>query len=320
MTGLKNTVAHKKALLGRILAEPMQSVADAAVEAWDDAARLDACLQAGRARLPHCHLVYALDTSGTQLSANVGREQVETRWRGQNLAQRPYLEGSLPYQGFILSPAYLSARNQEPCLTALQAVRDGDRLLGFIAADFNIHELPELEAPAGAERGWQQFKGDPAIRGTLFLQQRSYSHMDEHIDAVLAIMHALMRNHGVFHGKLHFSSSRLTVWHVDDPFNYRIHGGEEIASPDVCLAYPQRGYPRRARVDAERIPAVLSRFRALRNADDTIYLRAGSLNIINGMVGLTFSCDGSHYMRADEFLDRDLEFWMGAPAARDAAS
>jgi hypothetical protein len=52
-------------------------------------------------------------------------------------------------------------------------------------------------------------------------------------------------------------------------------------------------------------------FRTLRFADDTVYLRAGSLNIINGMVGLNFSCDGSHYMRYDEFLDKNTEFWFG---------
>jgi len=40
-------------------------------------------------------------------------------------------------------------------------------------------------------------------------------------------------------------------------------------------------------------------------------LRAGSLNIFNGMVGLNFSCNGSHYMPWAEFLDKSLEFWLG---------
>jgi hypothetical protein len=30
------------------------------------------------------------------------------------------------------------------------------------------------------------------------------------------------------------------------------------------------------------------------------------------MVGLTFSCDGSHYMPAQEFLDKGDGFWFGA--------
>ena len=62
----------------------------------------------------------------------------------------------------------------------------------------------------------------------------------------------------------------------------------------------------------EQIRPVLEQFRALRQADDTVYLRSGSLNVINGMVGLNFSCDGSHYMPVDEFLERDVQFWLGA--------
>jgi hypothetical protein len=29
------------------------------------------------------------------------------------------------------------------------------------------------------------------------------------------------------------------------------------------------------------------------------------------MVGLNFSCDGSHYIHWLEFLDKGLEFWFG---------
>jgi hypothetical protein len=49
----------------------------------------------------------------------------------------------------------------------------------------------------------------------------------------------------------------------------------------------------------------------LRFADETIYLRAASLNIVNGMVGLNFSCDGSHYMHYEEFLEKSMPFWFG---------
>ncbi|MBI5041155.1 MAG: hypothetical protein HZB57_08155 [Gammaproteobacteria bacterium] len=39
--------------------------------------------------------------------------------------------------------------------------------------------------------------------------------------------------------------------------------------------------------------------------------RDGSLNIFNGMVALTSSCDGSHYMPYAEFLGHDMPFWEG---------
>jgi hypothetical protein len=35
---------------------------------------------------------------------------------------------------------------------------------------------------------------------------------------------------------------------------------------------------------------------------------------MNGIVSLNFSCDGSHYMRWDEFLDKRLDFWLGSSA------
>jgi hypothetical protein len=41
------------------------------------------------------------------------------------------------------------------------------------------------------------------------------------------------------------------------------------------------------------------------------YLRSGTLNIFNGIVGLTFSCDGTHYIPYAEFLKMDHAFWVG---------
>ncbi len=57
---------------------------------------------------------------------------------------------------------------------------------------------------------------------------------------------------------------------------------------------------------------VLRLFAKLRFADETIYLRSGSLNICNGMVSLNFSCDGTHYVPYDELLGKGLSFWLGA--------
>lgn len=49
-------------------------------------------------------------------------------------------------------------------------------------------------------------------------------------------------------------------------------------------------------------------------ADEVIYLRTSSINVYNGLVSLTFSCDGSHYMTYDEFLGKEKEFWFGRGA------
>ena len=78
---------------------------------------------------------------------------------------------------------------------------------------------------------------------------------------------------------------------------------------------PRFAWPIRAGLIRSRPPAlvrpVFERFKLLRNADENIYLRSGSVNVINGMVGLTFSCDGSHYMPVQDFLDKDDSFWFG---------
>ena len=48
----------------------------------------------------------------------------------------------------------------------------------------------------------------------------------------------------------------------------------------------------------------------LRFMDETLYLRSSSINIFNGMVSLTFSCDGSHYLPYEEFLAKETTFWL----------
>jgi hypothetical protein len=157
---------------------------------------------------------------------------------------------------------------------------------------------------------WLQLKGDPAIRQGLFNQCRVESDMDRNIAGVLDVVDQFMRERGIFHAKLHFSSSRATLWSATDPMRYRVHVTDEILSPEICLAYPLSAYPNEACIPPERIRPVLERLNELRQVDENMYLRAGSLNVVNGLVGLNFSCDGSHYLRVDEFLSRDTRFWL----------
>jgi len=65
-------------------------------------------------------------------------------------------------------------------------------------------------------------------------------------------------------------------------------------------------------VPKESIRPVLDQLKALRFMDEMFYLRSGTLNLFNGIVGLTFSCDGSHYIPYDEFLRMDQAFWLGS--------
>jgi len=308
---LKESIIQQRAGLSARLQEPLARVAGACAPVWNDPDALDHALVEALNAVSPCNLLYAVGIDGHQRSANVTPGAVDTSWRGQDLRGRPYLAGAVPDSGYLLSDIYVSHATGRPCVTAVHAVTEMGRLIGFVAADFALRDLPIQGTPAQVTMGWRQIKGDPAIRETVFSQSRKTSDMDRRMPDVIAIMDELFGEHGVFHVILHFSSSRATLWLTDDPYRYRVHVLKEITDPAVCLAYPRRAYPDIATVPRDHIRAVFERFAQLRAADETLYLRSGSLNVINGMVGLTFSCDGSHYLQAEEFLAKDDHFWFG---------
>ena len=116
------------------------------------------------------------------------------------------------------------------------------------------------------------------------MQQHINSAMDERIDEVLDLIIELVEIHGVFHAKLHFSSSRVTLWLLDDPFRYRILDIEDLTDPGIGLTWTLHDYPSDAEILMARIEDIFYTLRDLRFMDETIYLRAGSLNVFNGMV------------------------------------
>ena len=321
MPTLQQTILEKKAALADAVSAPLAQLAARCAQVWPEADAIDRCLQEGLPTLTNCQLLYAWDVNGIELSSMVRASGPDPSWRGRDLSERPYLKNHLPYKGVMLSSVYLSKYTFEYCLTALQAVSRDNQLLGFIAADFAVNDLlRDAKLAAVQEVGWKQFRGDPSVRGTVFMQTRAHSLFDEHIDDAIARIDMLMREHGVFHSKIHFSSGRCSFWLYDDPYNYRLHGVEEIIDPELCLAYPMRPYPKKAVTPAADIIKVLEQCKALRFVDDTIYLRSSSLNVMNGMIGLTFSCDGSHYMSVEEFLVHDIGFWLGTTSTAQPAA
>lgn len=150
---------------------------------------------------------------------------------------------------------------------------------------------------------WVQIKGDPAVRGFLFQQRRVESLFDTAIDRVHAIVQTLLTRKGGFHSKIHYSSSQLTCWFARDPFCYEKFVREEVLEPGFLDRFPEGDYGGRTPVighhDIERL---LDEFRRLRLSDETVYLRSGSVNLINGMINMTFSCDGTHYIDHKTFF------------------
>jgi hypothetical protein len=311
MNTFKEIISSKKRSLASRIEKPMAQMAKRCEDSWYAIDDIDALLRDGIASLVNCARLRIVSPTGIQLSATAIPQGLDRSTRGQDQSASEAFTGLLPFRGMSLSDAYLSQAKMAPCVSALQAIRNNNTLLGFLAADFYLQDLHSGDAETAQSVAWRQFKGDPSIRGTLFQQQRSFSLMDEYIDETLRVAAELMEGHGVFHVKLHFSSARATFWQINDPFNYRLHDIEECISPDLCLAYPASAYPEEAQVAPSDISSVLNYFKLLRVADDNIYLRSASLNIMNAMVGLTFSCDGSHYMPVKDLLQRDLSFWFG---------
>jgi len=308
MTLIVNSIEEQKLALTAQLVAPMEHLARQCAAVWPGKTALDRVLQQGLASIPQCRLLYALDPSGIQISANVAADKLHERFYGQDLSQRPFMTNVVPSRGFILSDVYISRLTERPTITAVLAVLSAEKLLGFVAADFDLRDLSLSDVHSTNASSWRQIKGDPAIRQTVFMQQRAISDLDQHIDDVIATINELMCERGIFHVQIHFSSSRATLWSMDDPFSYQVHVLDEIINPAVCLAFRKQVYPARATVRPEHVRLVLDKFRQLREADDTIYLRSGSLNVINGIIGLTFSCDGSHYIPVDEFLSEECQF------------
>jgi len=306
----KDSIYLQREELARILREPMGQLAERCASTWGDCDALDAILAEKFSSIPHCSYLYCMGNDGIQVSNNIGQQGIVPGHLGRDRSQRPYMKEAVPNWGFLLSDAYISLNRHRPSLTALQAVTRDDVTLGYLGADFDLRNLP-VTAELYEEPGyWRQVKGDPAIRSGVFQQCRVESPMDANIDQALSILEELLTQRGVFQCQVHFSSSQATLWTIDDPYRYRILDAEALNDPDICLIYPPRAYPADAAIPQNDIGRILETLRTLRLTDPTFYLRMATINIFNGMVSVTFSCDGTHYMSHVEFLMKNTAFWF----------
>ena len=306
----KDSIYLQREELARKLHEPLAHLAERCSPAWGDRAQLNAILAQGYASIPYCTFLYCVGTDGMQICDNIGEAGLAPEHFGRDRSQRPYMKEAVPAWGFLLSDAYISLMGSRPSLTALQIVRADGHTLGYLGADFDLRNLPVTSELYEEPGSWRQVKGDPAIRGAVFQQSRVESPMDRHMQQAFSILEELLTQRAVFQCQIHFSSSQATIWTLADPFRYRILDNEALSDPDICLVFPSRPYPEDATIPPGDIKQIMNTLQSLRLTDPTFYLRTASINIFNGMISLTFSCDGSHYMPYDEFLLKDTSFWF----------
>jgi len=284
----KESIYLQREELARMLREPLARLAELCLPAWGSRESLNKVLLNGYHGIPHCDFLYCVNHSGQQLSDNVGKDGLNLDHFGRDRSQRPYMKEVVPSWGFLLSDAYISLREQRPSLTALQVVRKDGALMGYLGADFDLRNLPVTSGLYDEPGYWRQLKGDPAIRGAVFLQSRVESPMDKNFELTMSIIEELITDRGVFQCILHFSSSRATIWTVDDPYRYRLLEHEALSDPDICLVFPSRPYPSNAEIPRNDIRRILGTLQSLRLTDTTYYLRTDSINIFNGTISLTF--------------------------------
>ncbi len=304
----KETVSNKKKFLSSLIKAPLSQIERACSARWQYLEELTAHLSDSLCRLPHCQLLYVINTNGTQLTGNITRNGIDNTWQDQDLSNRPYFSGNLPFRGMILSAVYLSQRTMQPCITAVQAINHNGELLGFIAADFHLKDLPIINTST-LQRIHLQNSQQRSANGQNIKKKR-ITETDTNIDYLIYALSTLMQEHDVFHCKLHFESERCNLWSYQNPHDYQLHRIEELMSPEIFNQYPACEFNKHSVVAAEQIPLLFAQLKVLRQADDNAYLHSGSLNIVNGMVGLTFSHNESEYLHVDEFLNRDLGHWL----------
>lgn len=310
----KDSIYRQREELARMLREPIEIIAQQITPLVRNRQQLEAMLLRNFSSIPYCASLYVLDTKGVQICDNVGRNGLVPGHYKRDRSQRPYMKEAVPIWGFLLSDAYISQHKRRPSLTALQILRTENEVLGYLGADFDLRDLPVTADIYQEPENWRQVKGDPAIRSLLFHQTRVESPMDRNVEQAFVILEEMLTQRGVFQVLIHFSSSQATIWMNNDPYRYRILDIDALTDPDICLVYPCQSYPIESLIPAEHITSILDTFKKLRLADENIYLRSASINLYNGMISLTFSCDGTHYMPYEEFLQKNTEFWFGAAA------
>lgn len=152
---------------------------------------------------------------------------------------------------------------------------------------------------------WLQIKGDPSVRNFLFQQCRVESLFDTELERIQQIVFELLTMKGAFHVKVHYSSNQLTCWFADDAYRYRVFVMDDVLSTgfldqfrDCTIDHLQPV------VDEESTFEILKEFKRLRTTDQTIYMRDGSINRVNGLIGMNFSCDGAHYIDHKTFFEK----------------
>lgn len=302
------TIPKQRKALKALLEPAMHSLSKLCVVSWSNLDSLDKALSTRFTSISYCHLVYAVDKFGKQVTGNITAYGIDRTYCHQDLSKRPYAVSLYSKRDFMLSSVYISQNTGRPCISAIHPVIDDSlQFLGFVVADFDLHRLPLSLTHSKSSLEKVGRSNNPSMPSQ---QGRVISPFDKSPSDIQGILNKLITQHAVFHCALHFASATAQLWQMDEPYQYHLYKVDQLLDPDMYLTYPRHAYPAKALVASDQVQRVLERFCILRLLDDRIYLRSASLNIMNGLVSLSFSVDGSEYLPIEDFLSRDLSCWF----------
>ncbi len=123
---------------------------------WSKPEHLDKMLKTRFVSIPYCHLIYAVNKYGKQISSNINAYCIEHSYYNQDLSTRPYSISFSKKRQFLLSTVYINQNTGRPCISAVQPVIDNSQqFLGFIMADFDYQQLPLSLTPSNLQQTYQ---------------------------------------------------------------------------------------------------------------------------------------------------------------------
>jgi len=156
MAWSKESVSNQKKWLAEQNTTPITHLAKLCGHDWGSDARITEVLAQEFHKLPHCQKLYTMNTNYIQMGASIIKNEVDMDANGYNHSGQPYCSGSLPFRGLVLTSTY-TRNDSRPFITVIQAINHNEQLLGFVAADFALEDLPATTLSTSGYP-WQQYK------------------------------------------------------------------------------------------------------------------------------------------------------------------
>jgi len=142
------------------------------------------------------------------------------------------------------------------------------------------------------------------VNSAVNVSKRTYlsNHFDDRLDDLMVIAKQLLLEKGVFHIVVHFASSQLVCWTLDNPYSFRVYTAEEVFADEYLNLFLPMKSKIQSCVDKSRVIPILESLKGLRENSGGSELRNASIHLLNGYVGLTFACDDTRYINHEDFV------------------